>query len=217
MSSVCHNLHVDNMRLYDTLDIMLNSGDAELGGFELKFGAPGRFFDIVEILPGELCDSCQWEMFNAKRLDSQKKPEFPSIFWQVVALAKVLPDSTRKVCFTLNRPTSLARLVVSNEFSHQYQDTSLPLYFIWDDCTDNSVSGVDGNTLYLSNRVVDFFPNNFDTTGNPFPTVRGAPRNCIKPGGPNIPKRAIEFRNGGIEFKLNLTPEDTTEQGMGAD
>jgi len=211
------HIMVDDMHLYDTLDIMLNSGNVQLAGFELKFGAPGRLFDIVEVLPGELCDSCNWEMFNAKRIDTQSKTGFPSIMYKVVAIAKVLPDSTRKSCFGLGRPVSLARLVVTNEYAHETPDTTLPLYFIWEDCTDNTISGIDGNTLFLSYRTVDLVPNSFDTTGNPFPSVRGAPRNCIKPGGPNVPKRAIEFRNGGIEFKLNLMKGDSGQKVEGTD
>ncbi len=93
--SLPHRL-VDNGQLYDTLDLMLNSGNMPLAGFELKFGAPGRLFDIVKVLPGELCDSCYWEMFNAKRIDTQSKEDYPSIMYQIVAIARFLPDSTKR-------------------------------------------------------------------------------------------------------------------------
>ena len=80
----------------------------------------------------------------------------------------------------------------------------MPIYFFWDDCGDNSISSVNGDTLYIDKAIYDFsgnliwheiyedmFPEN---TRIPFV---GAPDYCLNfdPEKPS-PVRYIDFING---------------------
>lgn len=181
-------LVIDDMRLDDTIDIMLLSPDVQLGGFKLKLAVPTGPVEVVDIIRGEICDSCHWELFQPRRIDSGGNYQI----WQVVAMADMMPDAVKPGCFGLGRAASLARIIVTGG-SKDVPDTTIPIYFWWENCSDNSISGTSGNTLYLSQEVVD------ETSAD----VNTRPRNdCIKANNPNAPVRGIEFRNGEIQFKL---------------
>ena len=194
---------VDDMRINDTLDIWLRSGEMSLAAFDLKIGTTADFFGIVDILPGEICDSCNWDFFNVRRIES-KTPNSPGLLWQIVALSDMISDSTVSRCYGLNRPATLARLVVSSEFISEIPDTSIPIYFYWEDCTDNTVSAVGGTTLYMGEKVIEYYKPGIKTTGEQFPSLTGPLNNCIKASSLNKPLKKIEFHNGGVEFKLDL-------------
>ena len=200
-------LLVEDMRVDDTLGVYLRTSGARLAGFDLKIGTVGDLFEIVEILPGEIYDSCGWEFFNARQVQSSGTGLSPLKVWQVVAIADMLSGEGAPECFGFDVEASLLKLVVSNEFVGQVPDTSIPIFFIWEDCSDNTVSGQGGDTLSLSRSVFDFYQSGQIVSGNPFPTIQGAPRDCIKAGSLNRPQRRIDFHNGGIEFKFNIEPD----------
>ena len=77
-----------------------------LAAFDLKIGTSADFFGIVDILPGEICDSCNWDFFNVRRIES-KTPNSPGLLWQIVALSDMISDSTVSRCYGLNRPAYL--------------------------------------------------------------------------------------------------------------
>jgi hypothetical protein len=81
-------------------------------------------------------------------------------------------------------------------------DTSTAIYFFWEDCTDNVVSSVTGDDLYISTNVLDYFPVEAADSSGGFPTRRGAPKQCLKPGALNPAQRRVEFHNGGVQFSL---------------
>jgi len=200
-------LLVDDMRVNDTLSVFLRTDGVPLAGFDLKLATVGDFFQIVEVLPGEIHDSCNWEFFNARRAQGVAVDGKPVSIWQTVALAEMLSGKGGPACFGLEREASLLKLVVTSEFGSLVPDTALPIFFIWEDCSDNTISGKGGDTLALSRRVIDYYQSEAHITGNPFPTVTGAPRDCIKAGTINRPQRRVDFINGGIEFRLRVEPD----------
>jgi hypothetical protein len=195
---------VTDMILRDTIDIIAECGGGEFAGFALKFGVDSRFVDIIEVLPGEVPDSCHWEYFRAFRVNTIDKPGLPRALWQVTALSKFSADSTRAQCLGLGRPASVVRLVVTSEYVAQVPDTTVPIYFFWQDCRDNVISDPSGDRLMVSSSVFDYFP--VDSLGEKdvFPTRFGTPQQCIDPKRPNAPRRVVEFHNGGVQFKLEV-------------
>ncbi len=195
---------IGDMRINDTLGIFLNSFGNPVAAFELKIAVESPFIDIDTVLPGEIPDSCGWEFFNARPVNTQGEEGYPPIVWQVVALAELGLGGTQPVCYGFERPASLVKLVVSSEHVAQVPDTVVPIFFLWEDCTDNTISGISGNTLILSAQVFDYFGSDFMQERGLFPNRTGAPNQCIDPSAQNKPRRLIEFHNGGVEFKLDL-------------
>ncbi|RKX25594.1 MAG: hypothetical protein DRP47_09560 [Candidatus Zixiibacteriota bacterium] len=205
-------LTVEDSRLNDTLLVMLKSTGAPVAGFDFKFGIDNPMVDIVEILPGEIYDSCRWEYFTARQINTANREDYPPILWQTVALAEMVSDTVRPLCFGFDREASLLKLVVSNEHILEQPDTTVPVFFFWEDCTDNTISGQTGNILLISRQVFDYFGQKPKQGSRLFPTRTGAPNQCIDPARENHPRRRIDYHNGGIKFRLRIEPEpeDTT-------
>lgn len=203
-------LLVDDMHLEDTVEVFLDSHGQTLAAFALKIGFNSHLIDIVEILPGKMYDSCRWEYFNARELDLPGRENAPRELWQAVALAQMIPDSVQPVCFGADSEISLLRLVVSNEHVLDPVDAVIPIFFYWEDCSDNTLSSKDGNTLVLSRRVYDYGGTPRDSLAPLFPNRTGAPPQCIQPGAQNIPQRRLDLYNGGVEFRFSVELPDST-------
>jgi hypothetical protein len=205
---------VGNMRIHDTLAITLNSFVRSLAGFELKFGLESPFIDIDTVLPGELSDSCRWEFFNSRSLTNPDRVDYPPILWQAVAIAQVSPGERGPICYGLDGEVSLAKLVVTSEHVTRVPDTVAPIFFFWEDCTDNTISAVSGDTLAISAKVLNFQDVEYTGDLESFPNRTGALDDCINPNKPNRPHRLIEFHTGGVEFKLDVGEHqaDSTEK-----
>lgn len=184
----------------DTVDIILTNFGQPIAGFDLKIGINSHAFNILEVLPGEIPDSCQWETFNAKSSLGGNWEGAPRAVWQILGLAEFMPDSVRPLCYGFDRPASIARLVVELDSIHArtLSHNFLPIYFLWEDCTDNTVTNVRGDSLMMSISVDGISYS--DSTGTAFrlPSRYGSPASCIKPKAKNKPVRKLVFENGGV-------------------
>lgn len=205
-------MYIDNMDLYDTLFINLKSDGTLIAGFDFKIGIDNYLIDIVEILPGEIYDSCKWEYFNAHQLNTLGMENAPFVLWQMVALAEVLPDAVRPLCFGFEREANLMKIVLSNAHVMEMPDTTIPIFFYWEDCTDNTLSSQSGAILMISKLVRDYYKLESKNETAIFPNQTGAPHQCVDPGAINKPLRWIEFHNGGVEFeyRIDLNSADST-------
>ncbi|MCD6250549.1 MAG: hypothetical protein J7J98_09490 [candidate division Zixibacteria bacterium] len=205
---------VDDGQLYDTLDVYFETGGIDLAGYVLKLGLASHLVGIVEILPGEIIDSCGWEMFRANRITPN--PVASQIFelWQITALAQIGLSEAPPICFGFDRPVSLARLVVSSVHVPIAPDTSIAIFFYWEACRDNVLSDREGASILVSDTVINSCPIVFETERDQFPTCYGTPSKCISPTAVNIPRRLIEFQNGGVEFRLRIDPADPDSTKM---
>ncbi|MFZ5981386.1 MAG: hypothetical protein ACOYVF_12215, partial [Candidatus Zixiibacteriota bacterium] len=132
-------LEVDNMQVFDTLEITVESFGNLIAGFDLKIGTNSSYVEILDILPGEVNDSCGWEYFNAKEINKSDQT-YPCQLWQAVAIAKISPDTTLPTCFGFERTASLLKVIVAGEPRTYIPDTVAPIFFFWEDCGDNSLS-----------------------------------------------------------------------------
>ncbi len=190
----------DYEQLRDTVNIILANTGHPIAGFELNVGVSSRAISILEILPGEVSDSCNWETFNIKNAIGGNAEGAPSAIWQILGMAEFMPDSVRPLCYGFDRPASIARLVVeldSNKVRTSGRDF-WPIYFYWQDCTDNTVTNTLGDSLLMSVSVDGISYS--DSTGMAFnlPSRYGAPGSCIKPKAQNKPIRKVAFVNGGV-------------------
>ncbi|MEW5995367.1 MAG: hypothetical protein AB1744_13375 [Candidatus Zixiibacteriota bacterium] len=202
-------LTVQNAKLNDTIDVILSASGNDVAAFDLILAVEYGHVSIDTVLPGEICDSCRWQFFNSRPARTSGSEKMALSAWQAVALAELMTDdSSRPVCYGMDRPASLVRLVVSSPVGLTIPDTVVPVFFYWQDCTDNTLSGVSGDLLMMS---ADVFDHNGEPVGqdSEFPTRSGAPPECIDPSARNRPERRIDFHCGAIRFKLSLGEEAT--------
>jgi hypothetical protein len=112
------------------------------------------------------------------------------------------------VCFGFDRPVSLARLVVSSLHVPIAPDTSVAVFFYWEACRDNVLSDKEGASILVSDSVINSYPITIETEPNQFPTCHGTPAECISPEVANVPRRLVDFQNGGVEFRLRIDPPE---------
>ena len=200
---------VTDMQLQDTLDVILDAGGGAIAGFDLKIGMDDRDVDIVEILPGRLQDSCGWKYFNANRSETINRENHPRLTWHVVALSQLIPEGEQPICYEFDADVSIMRLVVSNEHVRETPDKKVPIYFFWEDCSDNTVSDRSGRQTMISRRLYDYSGAQPDSSARTFPSRTGAPPQCIRLNVQNPMKRLVDFHNGLIEFRFELAEPDS--------
>lgn len=204
---------VPPLNVTDTLEVTVETYGWPFAAVALKIGTNSPYIDIVEILKGEIVDSCHWEYFRADRIKSVNKPRYPKTLWSVIALAKFSADTVKPVCLGLKREASILRLVIVSAPGVLIKDSEAAIFFMWEDCRDNTLSDATGATLLVSSRVFDYFDARLTQSGDAFPTRFGVPEQCINPRLAHRPRRKIEFHNGGVEFRVVL-PKPLPDQGQ---
>lgn len=188
----------------ETLDVTVETYGWPFAACALKIGTNSPYVDIVGILKGEIIDSCHWEYFRADRVKTEDKPRYPKSLWSVIALSKFSPDTSKPVCLGLNREASILRLIVVSAPSVPIRDSAAAIFFLWEDCRDNTLSDSTGAVLLISQQIFDYYDSGLTQAGDAFPTRLGTPDQCINPRLQNHPRRKIEFHNGGLSFKVPL-------------
>ena len=188
----------------DTVDITINGFGKGIGGFDIKIGVDSADLQILEILPGELIDSCHWEFFTPRKKTNLPTIQLPLEVWQIIGLSQTVPDSGGPTCFGFDRPAILMRLVIEVESLSGREGTYrgldalfLPIFFYWEDCTDNTFSTESGDTLCVSSRVFDKGLQEISGKRPLFPSRTGVPKQCINPSKANHPHKLVDFFNGG--------------------
>lgn len=187
-------------QLKDTVDIIVSNTNQLIAGFDLKIGFNSYAFDILEVFPGAIPDSCKWEIFNAKNSIGSKGEGSPHSIWQIIGMAEFVPDTVRPLCYSIDRPASIARLVIELDSNRVRKMSSnfLPIYFYWEDCTDNTVTNVLGDSLLMSMSVDGISYSDSTGMAFKFPTRYGSPTSCISRKAKNKPVRKLAFVNGGV-------------------
>ncbi len=197
-------------KLVDTLPLMIASESADLAGFDLKIGCDSKVLTIVEVLPGEVNKLCSWEYFAARDRTRRDLEGDPTSLWKLVGLARASADTIEPECLGLPRNAILAHIVVVVDWPYLRKDTTVPLFFYWEACTDNLLSTADGSAVLASNNMFDYSGSALTAERDIFPTRRGTPRQCIKPGARSRPRRVIDFHQGGITLASNIKlPSDS--------
>ncbi|MEE8405455.1 MAG: hypothetical protein V3S17_08690 [candidate division Zixibacteria bacterium] len=86
-------------QLIDTVDISIESSDKPIGGVDIKIGFDSPALEILEIIPGEIPDSCRWKFFNSRDVSFKTSGDAPLGVWQILAMAEFGGGSLRPVCY----------------------------------------------------------------------------------------------------------------------
>jgi hypothetical protein len=187
---------------YTTVNVFLNGGSKDLGGFDFLITYDQAAIIPTNIVPGAIFESCGWEYFNYRFGYSGNCGGCPSGAIRLVGLAETNNGAYHPGCFLngLVGPLASINFLVSNDRTLNCH--YVPIEFYWYDCGDNALSSRLGDTLWVVRDVFDFEYNNITNHAFGFPSKYGAPDTCLAGEGPGkpVPIRCIDFVNGGIDI-----------------
>ena len=203
---------------YEYVSITLEDYPLEMGGFDFLIGYDASALAFVEAQIGDILEDCGWEYFSYRHgVMGTCGDACPKGLMRIIAMAETADGPSHPSCYGPpdTEPHELAamRFFVSNDrnLNGQY----VPIYFFWDDCGDNAISSVDGETLYIDRGIYDFQENLIwsENDDDEYPEDSripfvGAPDYCLNtdPDKPS-PYRFIDFINGGID----IIPSDSID------
>lgn len=195
-------IEISDGQLDDTLNVMIETIGFELGGCVLRIGVSNSLVNIVDILPGEIVDSCEWDMFRVSKTAQPTGAPNQLQVWQISGLVQGISGGEEPDCHRFDRPASLARIVVSSAHRSIVADTSVALFFYWESCRDNVISDSKGASILISDTVRQYSAPGLETAADQFPTIHGTPSECVSDQAVAPPRRLINFQAGGVEFRL---------------
>ncbi len=137
-----------------------------IGGFDLLIGFNADDLTLTEVHPGALLDSCGWEYFQYHSGALSNCDACPSGMVRIVAVAETNNGAAHPSCFFDGRSGELASMEFYITADTAYDCLGMPISFYWNQCSDNTMASVSGDSLYFNRRVYES-SNEFDITGQP--------------------------------------------------
>lgn len=196
----------------DTIEVTINSHGSSIAAFDFTFAYDSRAVRIVEAIPGEFLDQCDWEYFQA-RYDPLCEGPCPEGLLKIVALSEFRRWGRENVCYQPDSGSSIVKIIVEGTGDYSGIEESFDLRFFWIDCGDNSVSSLTGDDLFVSLSVTDLDTVfNSETDSHDFPNYSGATAKCWNPSKPNAPTRAVNYYNARfavVRTRVETAPLDS--------
>ncbi len=194
---------------YEFVSVTITGDGADFGGFDFLLSYDASALTAMEVQPGQMLTSCDWEYFTYRfGANGNCGGPCPSGLLRIVSIADVNNGAHHPSCYGPAIPSSSelfkVKFFVTNDrtFDCQYA----PVKFFWMDCGDNSISSVTGDTLFVDKRIYLFegqtIWDELDDAQYPDgirPNGMGAPDECML-GDKYHPSRSIEFRYGGVDI-----------------
>ncbi len=176
------------------------------GGYDLLVAYDNSALVALGANPGSFIEGCGWEYFTYRfGANGNCNGGCPSGLLRVVAIAEVNNGLNHPLCYGpgTTDPVELAEICfnVSNDRTLECQFA--PVRFFWVDCGDNTLADQTGDTLFVSETVLDYAnptPINDGSAG--FPTYLGTQPECLVGGGAGKPTpiACLTFQNGGVDI-----------------
>jgi len=187
-----------------------------IGGFEilLSFDASVMAFSSA-LIDGTEIDG--WEYFNYRINSGACAPVCPSGLVRLIGLAETNNGANHPPVETLSPNGVLVNLYFHITNDQNVGGQFLPINFVTYECADNTFSDPSGNDLYVDSKIYNSESNliwdesndvNFPESSRP--NGMGTPDSCIVGVGQGLPKRCVEFINGGI---CTLHPDEIDDRG----
>jgi hypothetical protein len=204
---------------YTTISITHENNILEMGGFDFLIAYDASALTFTEATPGQLLEDCDWEYFTYRYgIHGNCGDACPSGLLRIVAIADIDDGPHHPSCYGAPDcdPHQIAELTFYVTNDRTFQCQFVPIYFFWDDCGDNSVSNIAGDTLFIDSIIYDFEENIIwdESDDDQFPEDAripfvGAPDYCLNddPEKPS-PVRIICFINGGVDIICDYEYDD---------
>ena len=183
----------------------------EMGGFDFLIGYDASALTFLQATPGQLIEDCGWEYFTYRYgVHGNCGDACPSGLLRIVAMAEDNNGPGHPSCYGPpdSDPHELTEMKFLVTSDYTLESQYVPIYFFWDDCGDNIISSVSGDTAFIDSKIYDFENgvvwDEEDEVNYPederLPGV-GAPDVCLN-FDPEKPSaiRCIEFVNGGVDI-----------------
>ena len=195
---------------YTFVGIWLNKGSEFFGGFDFLVGYDQSALIFMGATLGDYLDG-YWEYFTYRfNWNGNCGGSCPSGLLRVVGIADLNngPNHPPEDRLALPEPPTPVQLVVLQFYvtnDRTYECMFAPIRFLWDDCGDNTMSSVKGDSLFLSRYVYNY--EGYDWTG----TVMygghwwlggGYPSDACMNDDPEKPDAIpfIDFIHGGVDI-----------------
>lgn len=183
-----------------------------MGGFDFLIQYDNSALTFIGAEMGQMLKDCGWEFFTYRTGPFGNCGNgCPSGMIRIVAMAEYNDGPNHPDCFTndgvntTSPELAVLTFLVTNDRTFECQ--FVPIRFIWLDCGDNTISNVDGDILFISSEVWDYYGDEgVDTYVEitdffaEMPSIYGAPIYCDTVGQKTDPYRFIKFLNGGIDI-----------------
>ncbi|MEW5924792.1 MAG: T9SS type A sorting domain-containing protein, partial [Candidatus Zixiibacteriota bacterium] len=196
---------------YENVSITIENSSYDFEAFDFLIAYDASALSPVEVVKGQWLTNCDWEYFTYRfGVNGNCGTACPSGLLRIIAIAEMNDGANHPSCYGppdgAEYELAIMRFLVTNDrtFECQY----VPISFFWTDCGDNSISGMDGEILYIDNIVYDFTGNVIwdeeddliYPEGERIPYI-GAPDLCLNPD-PLKPTavRCVEFVFGGVDI-----------------
>jgi hypothetical protein len=206
---------------FSTVSITIEAGELEMGGFDFLIYYDASALTAMEVTPGQLLEDCDWEYFTYRYgADGNCGDACPSGLLRIIAIAETNNGPIHPSCYGPpdSDPHELARMkfLVTNDRTYECQ--YVPIGFFWIACTDNVISTVDGEQMYLDHAIYDWEGNLIwdEDDDDEFPEDAripfvGAPDYCLNPDPEKpTPIRVICYVEGGIDI---ICAKDVDDRG----
>jgi len=196
---------------YENVSITIENSQYDFEGFDFLIAYDASALAAVSVTAGQLLEDCEWEYFTYRfGVNGNCGDACPSGLLRIVAMAETNDGPHHPQCYGppdgYQYELAVMKFLVTNDrnFECQY----VPISFFWNDCGDNSISGMGGEILYIDNIIYDFTGNVIwnEEDEEEYPeeariAYTGAPDSCLNydPLKPS-PVRCIEFVYGGVDI-----------------
>lgn len=187
---------------------MLNSNyvNYPMGGFNFLFAYDAAALSFMYADEGQFIMDCGWEYFTYRYgPDGNCGMGCPTGLLRIVAIAETNNGpGNNPLCYTngpgpppVSDQLAVLHFLVSNDRTLECQ--FVPIRFFWVECTDNVISSQYGDTLFISQFVIDVYSDTISDLNAEMPTYQGAPDDCdVSDKG--WPVRLVHFVNGGVQI-----------------
>ena len=187
---------------YEYVSITTENNLLEMGGFDFLIAYDASALTFMEAAPGQFLEDCGWEYFTYRYgWQGNCEGPCPSGLLRIVAIADLNNGPNHPSCFGPpdTHPHELAEMKFYVTNDRTYECMYVPIRFFWDDCGDNAISSVSGDTLFISDRVYDF--EGTEVTGDVHYGGHRWLGDCDNPD-PDKPDAIpfIDFVHGGIDI-----------------
>jgi hypothetical protein len=223
---VIEKVHDQIQGQYTNVDIsFLNQGtNWPIAGYDFLIKYDASALSFQRATEGKFYTDCSWEYFTYRfgANGNCGAGACPSGVLRIIALSETTGGNlaNHPDCYTndgvadpgpgLTTATQLATMVFLVSDDRTLECQYVPIRFFWYDCADNSLSNVQGDTLFMSHQVFDYAGESGDPAivqwteitafDNVMPSLTGAPSPECDLRAKFEVVRCANFYNGGVDI-----------------